>query len=91
VSEYDDEFQIMRGPWRTRGCCVMVKQKDTNAHHTDMMEGAKRSYILRSVENSEDFLFFLLLLFSSLRIRQFNSFTGFKIPSTVVFLPANVK
>jgi len=69
----------------------MVKQKDTSAHQSDMMEGTKRAHILGSVENSENFLFFLFVLFNFLCIRKFNSCTGFKIPSTVVFLPITVK
>jgi hypothetical protein len=35
----------------------MVKQKDTNIHHADMKEGAKRGYILSSVANSEDIFY----------------------------------
>ena len=46
-----------------------------------MMERAKRAHTVGSMENIDVFfLFFLLLLFSSLRIRQFNSCTGLKIP-----------
>jgi hypothetical protein len=40
----------------------MVEQKDKNAHHADMMEGAKRAHILRSVENSEDFVILLIVI-----------------------------
>ena len=52
----------MRGTWPTRGCCAVVKQKDTNVHHADMMEGAKRGYILCSVESSEDFCILLIVI-----------------------------
>ena len=59
VCEYDGESSIIRWPWPTRGCCAVVKQKDTNAHHAEIMGGAKRVHILRGVENSEDFFFVL--------------------------------